>query len=107
MFMIANSFHTSLMEVEAIVNLSWEDRTVTPAKRRFTNLKLDVTKISMFCYQLGRRTYHRRRSPLYELSQSDCKNGVQIFILIRHLTTRLVKPCIHAKLSLDRYGLGC
>lgn len=84
MFMIANSFHTSLMEVEAIVNLSWEDRTVTPAKRRFTNLKLDVTKISMFATNWVVVHTIDEESPLYELSQSDCKNeSVQIFILIK------------------------
>jgi inward rectifier potassium channel len=84
MFMLANEFHTSLMEVEATVNLSWLDDTVVPAKRRFTNLKLEVPKITMFATNWVVVHVIDENSPLYALTQEDCiQESIQIFVLIK------------------------
>jgi inward rectifier potassium channel len=84
MFMLANEYHTSLMEVEATVNLSWLDNTVTPAKRRFTILKLEIPKITMFATNWVVVHEINEESPLYTLTKEDCiQEGIQIFVLIK------------------------
>ncbi len=83
-FMLANEYHTSLMEVEATVNLSWLDKTVVPARRRFNNLKLEIPKITMFATNWVVVHAITEDSPLYELTHQDCFNeSVQVFVLIK------------------------
>ncbi len=84
MFMLANEYHTTLMEVEATVNLSWLDKTVVPARRRFNNLKLEIPKITMFATNWVVVHTITEDSPLFELTQQDCFNeSVQVFVLIK------------------------
>lgn len=84
MFMLANAYNTSLMEVEAFVNLSWLDHSVSPAKRRFTSLKLDIPKITMFATNWVVVHVIDEESPLLNLTREDCINeSIQVFILIK------------------------
>lgn len=107
MFMLANVYHTSLMEVEATVNLSWEEKTSTGPKRHFTNLKLDVPKITLFATNWVVVHIIDQTSPLYALSQEDCFNeSVQIFVLIKAYDDTFPKRFIHAKVISARIWSG-
>lgn len=84
MFMLANEYHTTLMEVEATVNLSWLDTSISPAKRRFTLLKLEIPKITMFATNWVVVHVIDENSPLFKLTNEDCiQESIQIFVLIK------------------------
>ena len=84
-FMVANGVETTLMEMEARVNLSWmdEDENGKPI-RRFQQGKLEYEKIAMFPTSWVINHIIDEESALYGKSMEDIKKmDFEVFVLLK------------------------
>jgi inward rectifier potassium channel len=84
-FIVANEMNTVYMEMEAKVNISWqEDEGNGKTVRRFQQVKLEIDKITMFPTSWTINHPIDEESALYGKTQSDVqKMDVEIFVLLK------------------------
>ena len=83
-FMIANLRNTNIMELEAIVNFSWVDKSEGDSYRRFKMLNLELSKIAMFPTNWKINHIIDEESPLYGMTLADIlEKEIEAFITLK------------------------
>jgi inward rectifier potassium channel len=83
-FMIANQRTSNIMELEAIVNFSWVDKSDGEGYRRFKLLNLELSKIAMFPTSWTINHIIDEESPMYGMNADDfLKKEVEAFITLK------------------------
>ena len=83
-FMIANQRNTNIMELEAIVNFSWVDKSEGDSYRRFKMLNLELSKIAMFPTNWKINHIIDEESPLYGMTLDDIlEKEIEAFITLK------------------------
>ncbi len=83
-FMIANQRSSNIMELEAIVNFSWVDKSEGTGYRRFKLLNLELSKIAMFPTSWTINHVIDEESPMYGMSARDLiDKEVEAFITLK------------------------
>ena len=84
-FMIANQRTSNIMELEAIVNFSWVDKSAgDDGYRRFKQLNLELSKIAMFPTSWKINHIIDEESPMYGMSATDfVEKETEAFITLK------------------------
>jgi len=85
-FIIANLRNSNIMELEAIVNFSWVDKShgETDGYRRFKMLNLELSKIAMFPTSWTINHIIDEESPMYGMTAEDfIKKQTEAFITLK------------------------